>query len=124
MVFSTKKRFIAGVVCPKCSAMDKLQAFSEEGLDYRECVSCGFKDRDALWRLPRGKLKPALTQLTRRLLGKLAQSALLILRVNSSVLKGLAKKPEKTTERSVFDRFAASETYSLLLQSRRVSPTT
>ena len=53
MVFSTKKRFIAGVVCPKCSAMDKLQAFSEEGLDYRECVSCGFKDQMRLASSPR-----------------------------------------------------------------------
>jgi len=24
--------------------MDKLQAFSEDGVDFRECVSCGFKD--------------------------------------------------------------------------------
>jgi len=45
MAFSTKKRFIAGVVCPKCSQMDKMRAFSEEGVDYRECVSCGFKDQ-------------------------------------------------------------------------------
>lgn len=53
MVFSTKKRFIAGVVCPKCSAMDKLQAFSEEGVDYRECVSCGFKDQMRMASSPR-----------------------------------------------------------------------
>ena len=45
MVFSTKKRFIAGVVCPKCSVMDKMMAFSIDGEDYRECVSCGFKDK-------------------------------------------------------------------------------
>jgi uncharacterized metal-binding protein (TIGR02443 family) len=45
MVFSTKKRFIAGVVCPKCSAMDKLMAFSLNGEDYRECITCGFKDK-------------------------------------------------------------------------------
>ena len=53
MVFSTKKRFIAGVVCPKCSAMDKLQAFSEEGRDYRECVSCGFKEQMRMASSPR-----------------------------------------------------------------------
>jgi len=45
MVFSTKKRFIAGVVCPKCSEMDKIRAFNKDGVDYRECVSCGFLDR-------------------------------------------------------------------------------
>jgi hypothetical protein len=33
--------------------MDKLQAFSEEGLDYRECVSCGFKDQMRLASSPR-----------------------------------------------------------------------
>ena len=53
MVFSTKKRFIAGVVCPKCSVMDKLQAFSEEGRDYRECVSCGFKEQMRMASSPR-----------------------------------------------------------------------
>jgi uncharacterized metal-binding protein (TIGR02443 family) len=53
MVFSTKKRFIAGVVCPKCSVMDKMQAFSEEGVDFRECVSCGFKDEMRMASSPR-----------------------------------------------------------------------
>jgi len=53
MVFSTKKRFIAGVVCPNCSVMDKLQAFSEEGVDFRECVSCGFKDEMRMASSPR-----------------------------------------------------------------------
>jgi hypothetical protein len=33
--------------------MDKLQAFSGEGLDYRECVSCGFKDQMRLASSPR-----------------------------------------------------------------------
>lgn len=44
MAFSTTKRFIAGVVCPKCSAMDKIMAFNRDGVDYRECISCGFID--------------------------------------------------------------------------------
>ena len=44
MTFSTKKQFIAGVVCPKCSKMDKIRAFSKDGTNYRECVSCGFID--------------------------------------------------------------------------------
>lgn len=44
MSFSEKKRFIAGAVCPKCSAMDKIVAYSKEGKDYRECVSCGYSD--------------------------------------------------------------------------------
>jgi uncharacterized metal-binding protein (TIGR02443 family) len=53
MVFSTKKRFIAGVICPKCSVMDKLQAFSEKGANFRECVSCGFKDEMRMLSSPR-----------------------------------------------------------------------
>ena len=44
MTFSTKKQFIAGVVCPKCSKMDKIRAYSSDGANYRECVSCGFLD--------------------------------------------------------------------------------
>jgi hypothetical protein len=44
MAYSTKRRFVAGAVCPRCSVMDKLVVYSEEGKDYRECVSCGYKD--------------------------------------------------------------------------------
>ncbi|MEO0444410.1 MAG: YheV family putative zinc ribbon protein [Pseudomonadota bacterium] len=44
MAFKSGKRFIAGAVCPRCSAMDKLVTFKENGKTFRECVSCGFKD--------------------------------------------------------------------------------
>jgi uncharacterized metal-binding protein (TIGR02443 family) len=44
VVFDRKKRFIAGAVCPKCSAMDKIVVYNKDGQDYRECVSCGFSD--------------------------------------------------------------------------------
>lgn len=41
----TPKRFIAGAVCPRCAAMDRLTLFTDsEGVQHRECVSCGFKD--------------------------------------------------------------------------------
>ena len=39
-----KKRFIAGAVCPKCSAMDRLVMFEQDGTTVRECVECGFTD--------------------------------------------------------------------------------
>lgn len=39
-----KKRFIAGAVCPKCSAMDRIVMFKLNGKDYRECVACNFSD--------------------------------------------------------------------------------
>jgi uncharacterized metal-binding protein (TIGR02443 family) len=53
MAFTTKKQFIAGVTCPKCAAMDKIQAYTEGGVNYRECVSCGFKDEMRLSSAPR-----------------------------------------------------------------------
>ena len=40
-----KRRFIAGAVCPRCSEMDKMVIFgNDEGL-FRECISCGYKDK-------------------------------------------------------------------------------
>lgn len=44
MAFSQKRRFVAGAVCPRCSEMDKVVVYSEDGKDFRECVACGFKD--------------------------------------------------------------------------------
>jgi len=43
MAFSKTPRFIAGAICPRCSAMDRLRVYNEDGTDYRECVDCGFK---------------------------------------------------------------------------------
>ena len=53
MAFTTKKQFIAGVTCPKCAEMHKIQAYTEGGVNYRECVSCGFKDEMRLASTPR-----------------------------------------------------------------------
>lgn len=44
MAYSTTRRFVAGAVCPRCSEMDKLVVYNEEGKDYRECVACGYKE--------------------------------------------------------------------------------
>lgn len=44
MAFSKTPRFIAGAVCPRCSEMDRILVYNDEnGKDFRECVSCGFK---------------------------------------------------------------------------------
>ncbi len=43
-MFSEQKRFIAGAVCPRCAAMDKVVAYRKVDKDYRECVKCGFID--------------------------------------------------------------------------------
>ena len=39
-----KKRFIAGAVCPRCSEMDKIVMYEKDGINYRECVECGYED--------------------------------------------------------------------------------
>ncbi len=41
---SPKKRFIAGALCPACSAMDRIQMWDEDGVPHRECVACGYAD--------------------------------------------------------------------------------
>ena len=37
-----RRRFIAGAVCPRCSAMDKIVV--DLDTDERECVACGFSE--------------------------------------------------------------------------------
>jgi uncharacterized protein len=39
---TTRRRFIAGAVCPRCSEMDKIVVNLET--DSRECVACGFNE--------------------------------------------------------------------------------
>ncbi|MCB8890742.1 YheV family putative zinc ribbon protein [Vreelandella malpeensis] len=39
---SSVKRFIAGVTCPRCAQMDRIRAWEQNGIRYRECVSCDF----------------------------------------------------------------------------------
>ncbi len=39
------KRFIAGVVCPKCGEMDKIRMYrDEDDTELRDCVACGFTE--------------------------------------------------------------------------------
>ena len=40
----SKRRFIAGAVCPACSEMDKIQMWDEDSVPHRECVACGYAD--------------------------------------------------------------------------------
>lgn len=41
---TVKKRFIAGAVCPKCKAMDRIVMYRKNDKDFRECVECDFSD--------------------------------------------------------------------------------
>jgi uncharacterized protein len=38
----SRRRFIAGVVCPRCSEMDKMVV--DLDTDRRECIACGFSE--------------------------------------------------------------------------------
>ncbi len=38
----SKKRFIAGAVCPKCHAMDTMALTKEHNVEQVSCVSCGY----------------------------------------------------------------------------------
>lgn len=42
---STQKRFIAGAVCPRCAEMDRIVVYTTDEGQFRECVSCGYKDK-------------------------------------------------------------------------------
>ena len=59
MVFRVQRRFIAGAVCAKCAAMDKLVVFKEDNKNVCECVSCGYRQEI--------KSSPALKQVPTRL---------------------------------------------------------
>lgn len=39
-----KKQFIAGAICPACSAMDTIKMWTLDDTPHRECVACGFSD--------------------------------------------------------------------------------
>lgn len=39
---TVQKRFIAGAICPRCAEMDRIRAWEQHGVRYRECISCDF----------------------------------------------------------------------------------
>lgn len=49
----TRKRFIAGAICPRCKAMDRLVVYEEDGKEFRACVSCDFVEQMYLQSEPR-----------------------------------------------------------------------
>lgn len=42
---ATPKRFIAGAICPRCAAMDRIRTWEQQGVLYRECVACDFLEQ-------------------------------------------------------------------------------
>ncbi|CDL83459.1 YheV family putative zinc ribbon protein [Xenorhabdus szentirmaii] len=41
----SRKRFIAGAVCPKCQSQDTLAMWQENQVDIVECARCGHTQR-------------------------------------------------------------------------------
>ena len=39
------RRFIAGAICPKCSAVDKLYTYELDQKKYRACTRCDFNEQ-------------------------------------------------------------------------------
>ncbi|WP_129140982.1 YheV family putative zinc ribbon protein [Modicisalibacter coralii] len=39
---AVQKRFIAGAICPRCAAMDRVRTWEQNGIRYRDCVACDF----------------------------------------------------------------------------------
>jgi len=42
---TTRKRFIAGAVCPQCKALDTLALWIEDQVEVVECIKCGLHKR-------------------------------------------------------------------------------
>ncbi|SFL94164.1 YheV family putative zinc ribbon protein [Marinobacter zhejiangensis] len=60
---ASPKRFIAGAVCPRCAEMDKIVMYATEEGQFRECVACGYKDRQ-------GDAEPEVAELDTRVNSK------------------------------------------------------
>ncbi len=56
------KRFIAGVTCPRCAEMDRIRAWEQNGIRYRECVSCDFFEQLAIEDEALGELTTRVNQ--------------------------------------------------------------
>ena len=40
----SKKRFIAGAVCPKCQSMDSIMLFMENNVEKIQCTQCDYQE--------------------------------------------------------------------------------
>jgi uncharacterized protein len=62
-----KKRFIAGVVCPKCGEMDKIRMYRNDNDDeIRDCVACGFTETYAQHKEATTSAEPLYEEITTR----------------------------------------------------------
>ena len=62
-----KKRFIAGVVCPKCGEMDKIRMYRDDNDDeLRDCVACGFTETYSQHKEAKAAAEPLYVELDTR----------------------------------------------------------
>lgn len=57
-----RKRFIAGAVCPRCGAMDRIHVYETDGDQYKACVACDFEEKMVLVVAP-GELETRVNHL-------------------------------------------------------------
>lgn len=57
-----RKRFIAGAVCPRCGAMDRIHVYEADGDQYKACVACDFEEKMVLVVAP-GELETRVNHL-------------------------------------------------------------
>ncbi len=43
-MMNIKKRFIAGVKCPKCEALDRIIMLTIDDAEWIECIECGYSE--------------------------------------------------------------------------------
>lgn len=40
-----RRRFIAGAICPRCSQLDSIFVYQQDGNEYRACSDCDFEEK-------------------------------------------------------------------------------
>jgi uncharacterized metal-binding protein (TIGR02443 family) len=72
----SRRRFIAGAVCPRCSAMDKIVV--DLDTDARECVACDFSEGRPQSGLPISEPATRVSRASARLMDAPAETVTLI----------------------------------------------
>ena len=41
----SRRRFIAGAVCPRCAQLDSIYIYQQDSVDVRACIDCDFEEQ-------------------------------------------------------------------------------
>ena len=55
MTKRTRKRFVAGAICPKCKSMDTIMLFFENNVEKLECVQCDYSEEQTEQQVEKAK---------------------------------------------------------------------